>query len=106
MDIIRMKQLAGVPVTESDTTLAQLDEVVQLSDDMQIDDLIRRLDACSRAMALVNKMKDPAEKKKWLGKVFVNLNKIRAAIQRQLSGIVDPEGQEEYIDRVRQHQDI
>lgn len=106
MDIIRIKQLAGVPITESDNTLAQLDEVVQLDDDMQIDDLIRRLDACSRAMALVNKMRDPAEKKKWLGKVFVNLNKIRGAIQRQLSGVVDPEGQEDYIDQVRRRQDV
>jgi len=89
MDISRLKQLAGVKheqtLDSNRQAFRQLNEVVQLSDDMSMDDLIGRLDACKRALGIVNKMTDPADRKKWLSATFVNLNKVRGALQRLMS---------------------
>lgn len=91
MDLTRMKQLAGLPTTtlaeDDQKTLTLLNEVVQLPDDISMDELIQRLDACKRALAIVNKMTDPADKKKWMSATFVNLNKVRGALQRMLAKV-------------------
>lgn len=83
MDIARTRQLAGLtPHTPEVFPFDQLDEVVQLPNDVSMDDLIKRLDACKRALSIVNRMTDPADKKKWLSATFVNLNKVTAAVKR------------------------
>ena len=83
MDSIdRLKQLAGIQLTESDLLLQQLSEVVQLEGDLSLDDVQRRMDACKRALGIANTLPDPADKKKWVIAVFVNMNKIRAALSR------------------------
>jgi len=85
MDSTRIKQLAGMKLNEADKNLAYLQEVVQLSDDMSDEDLSERLAACSRALKLVNKEPNPALRKRWRSAVFVNLNKIRGALQRRIA---------------------
>lgn len=88
MDLDRIKQLAGLKhyVTEDEAKLyKQLNEVVEIPDDITIEQLTQRLDACKRALAIVNTMKDPADKKKWMSATFVNLNKVRGALQRMIS---------------------
>jgi hypothetical protein len=89
MDIQRIRQFAGMTpvenITESRETkqlFKQLDEVVQLPGDLSLEDAIQRLDACKRALSIVNKLTDPADKKKWLSATFVNLNKVSAAVKR------------------------
>lgn len=83
MDQSRLKQLAGLP-TSADPVYTKLMEVAQLGDDLSLDDLISRLDACKRALSIVAKMDDPADKKKWMSATFVNLNKVSAALQKKL----------------------
>lgn len=86
MDTSRLKALAGMHTSPEMAQLErQLNEVVALPDDMSLDDAISRLDACKRALAIVNKMTDPADKKKWMRATFVNLNKVRGAVQRILA---------------------
>ena len=87
MDMSRIKQLAGVTSTGHTyrAEYTSLMEVVQLSDDLSLDELIKRLDACRRALSIVNGMTDPADRKKWLSAVFVNLNKVRGAMQRLMN---------------------
>lgn len=90
MEMSRIKQLAGLKhhVTEGEAKLfQQLNEVVEIPQDITMDELIQRLDACKRALAIVNKMQDPADKKKWMSATFVNLNKVRAALQRMLASL-------------------
>lgn len=90
MDTTRLKQLAGLPaaVVENEMkTLELLNEVVELPDDITMEELIQRLDACKRALSIVHKMTDPADKKKWMSATFVNLNKVRGALQRMLAKV-------------------
>lgn len=83
MDMTRIKQLAGI--NTKDKEFKAVFEVVQLTNDLTMDDLIARLDACRRALAIVNKMQDPADRKKWLSATFVNLNKVRGALQQLMN---------------------
>lgn len=106
MDTLRIKQLAGIKVTEHQQAKAMLNEVVELTADLQLDDLIKRMDACSRALKLVNTLKDQKDRQKWLKAVFVNLNKIRGAIQKQLTSLEVPQDdRSDFIDRVRTSSD-
>lgn len=85
MELDRIKQLAGLPETAVNRELRLLTEVVEIPEDITMDQLIERLDACKRALSLVHKLKDPADKKKWMSATFVNLNKVRGALQRMLA---------------------
>lgn len=88
MEMTRIKQLAGLQhhTTQGEVTLfKQLNEVVEIPADISMEELVKRLDACKRALSIVAQMKDPADKKKWLSATFVNLNKVRGALQRMLS---------------------
>lgn len=85
MDATRLRQLAGLPPQHGNNALyIQLNEVVQINADASIEDICGRLDACKRALKIANTLSDPIDKKKWLSAVFVNLNKVRAALQRAL----------------------
>lgn len=88
MELQRLKQLAGLKhnITEGEAKLMQqLNEVVEIPEDVTIEELVQRLDACKRALSIVAKMRDPADKKKWMSATFVNLNKVRGALQRMLA---------------------
>jgi hypothetical protein len=95
MEMSRIKQLAGMQhnSTEGEVSLyKQLNEVVEIPGDITVGELVQRLDACKRALSIVSKMQDPADKKKWMSATFVNLNKVRGAMQRMMKqmGITDP----------------
>jgi len=62
--------------------LEQLQEVVDASQISDIDDAIKRMTHCKKALAIVNKFKDPADRKKWRSATMVNMNKVRGALKR------------------------
>ena len=87
MDLTRIRQLAGterVPTQGETALFKQLSEVVEIPADISTEELAKRMDACKRALSIATTMKDPADKKKWVSACFVNLNKVRAALQRML----------------------
>lgn len=88
MEMTRLKQLAGLKREDTGTEYSlyrELTEVVEIPQDISMEELIKRLDACKRALSIVNTFTDPADKKKWMSATFVNLNKVRAALQRMLA---------------------
>lgn len=48
-----------------------------------MDNIAERIEACKRALAIANALRDRYERKKWASRIFVNLNKLRA-LQRKL----------------------
>lgn len=87
MDLSRMKQLAGVPqVDETQDTATQqmLNEATVLSDDMSLDQIAAMMDGARRGLGIANRLTDPEMKKRHVRAIFVNMNKIRAAIARHL----------------------
>jgi hypothetical protein len=75
MDLTRIKHLAGI--TES-----QLDEIVDTTELVDLDDVQRRLTHCKKALSIANTLPDPADRKKWKGAALSNLNRVRAALNR------------------------
>lgn len=90
MEKSRLYELAGVSANETEVLYAALMEVVQLPEpeDITIEDLVRRMEHCKRAMSLCAKLQG-ADKKKWLSATFVNMNKIRAALKKMLAAQPD-----------------
>ena len=60
----------------------QLCEIVNKADLVDLDDVIKRLIHCKKALSLANKLEDPADRKKWRGEALKNLNVVRAALER------------------------
>lgn len=83
MDITRIKQLAGQQLSEAESNI-MLDEMAIISTDATIDQVAAMLDAAKRGLGFANKLRNPADKKKHVRAVFINLNKIRAALSRYL----------------------
>ena len=84
----RLKELAGIPLTE-DVHNIMLDEMAMISPDASIDEVAAMLDAAKRGLGFANKLRNPADKKKHVRAVFINLNKIRAALSRYLEVVPD-----------------
>ena len=84
MDMTRMKQLAGVQLNESEESNIMLDEMAVISSTATIDEVAAMLDAAKRGLGLANRLRNPEDKKKHVRAVFINLNKIRAALSRYL----------------------
>lgn len=86
MDLTRMKELAGLPVDEKETMIMteMLNEATVIDDTMDLDQIAAMMDGAKRGLGLANKLTDPVMKKKHLRAIFINMNKIRAAIARQL----------------------
>lgn len=85
MDILRIRKLAGIssekPEIESNPMIS---ETTVIPVDASLDHIASMFDAGKRALALVNKLKNPADKKKHLSAVFTNINKIRGALARMI----------------------
>ena len=79
MDLERVKQLSGYE--------EQLIEAVEIPDDVTLEDIEKMFDAARRGLGIVNKIKDPVNKKKHASAVLSNLNKIRAAMQRVVNAM-------------------
>lgn len=75
MDLNRIKKLAGIQES-------MLDEVVDSSELVDLDDVQRRLVHCKKALSIANTLPDPQDRKKWKGVALANLNRVRAALQR------------------------
>ncbi len=84
MDMKRMREIAGIPVEDTTPLYESLMEVVQLPDDLTLEDLVSRMDHCKKALSLCSRLKDPADKKKWLSATMVNMNKVRGALNRMI----------------------
>ena len=86
MDLTRMKELAGLPVDEKETIVMteMLNEATVIDDTTSLDQIAAMMDGARRGLGLANKLTDPVMKKKHLRAIFINMNKIRAAIARHL----------------------
>lgn len=86
MDLTRMKQLAGLPVEETQPARMtdMLNEATVLDDTMSLDQIAAMMDGARRGLGLANRLTDPVMKKKHLRAIFINMNKIRGAIARHL----------------------
>lgn len=86
MDLTRMKELAGLPVDEKETMIMteMLNEATVIDDATSLDQIAAMMDGARRGLGLANKLTDPVMKKKHLRAIFINMNKIRAAIARHL----------------------
>lgn len=88
MELNRMKELAGVAISEPEHNI-MLNEMAVISTDATIDQVAAMLDAAKRGLGFANKLRNPEEKKKHVRAVFINLNKIRAALSRYLEPVAD-----------------
>lgn len=61
-----------------------LDEVVAIPVNADLETVAAMLDAAKRGLGFANQLSDPEQRKKHVRAVFINLNKIRAALSRYL----------------------
>lgn len=90
MDLKRIKDLAGVDTTKPEIeTNVMLNEATIIPADASLDQIAFMFDAAKRGIGLVNRLKNPADKKKHLKAVFGNVNKLRAALARTIESLPD-----------------
>lgn len=95
MDLTRMKELAGMPQEEvTSATTQMLNEATVIDDTMDLEQIAAMMDGARRGLGLANRLTDPEMKKKHVRAIFINMNKIRAALARQLRSmeVTDVEG--------------
>lgn len=83
MDLTRMKQLAGLPQEEPGVN-EMLNEATIIDPSMGLEEIAAMMDGARRGLGIANKLTDPVMKKKHLRAIFINMNKIRAALARAL----------------------
>lgn len=88
MDITRMQELAGLQqyIADGPTSASNqmLNEATVIDDTMGLDQIAAMMDGARRGLGIANRITDPEMKKKHLRAIFINMNKIRAALARQL----------------------
>jgi hypothetical protein len=90
MDMNRLKDLAGMSTAKTEIeTNKMLNEATVIPIDASLDQLMAMLDAARRGLGLINRLKNPIDKKKHLTAVFGNLNKIRASLARTIKYMPD-----------------
>lgn len=86
--------LASASMTE----MQVINEMVSKEELTDIDDVIKRLQACKRALAIANTLPTKEEdgggkgRSYWKGQVFANLNRVRAALVRLEKDLKEKEG--------------
>jgi sulfur carrier protein ThiS len=60
----------------------ELIEATEIPENVTVEDILKMHDAARRAIALLNRIKDPVQRKKHASAVFKNLNKIKAMLMR------------------------
>ena len=60
--------------------LLELQEDVAIPADATINDVMKMFDAAKKAVGLMNRLKNPVDRKKHAAAIFRNMNKIRAMI--------------------------
>lgn len=94
MDIERIRKLSGISGEVKESLSAVEEELTILekmyqgrnklgidTDEMSMEEIQRRMDAASRGLAIVNRIKDPEYRKKHASRVLSNMNTIRAALK-------------------------
>jgi hypothetical protein len=81
-----MKQLAGMPQEEvaSGAAAQMLNEATVIDDTMGLEQIASMMDGARRGLGIANRITDPDMKKKHVRAIFINMNKIRAALARIL----------------------
>ena len=84
MEMIQiLNRLTDLSETKSDMdTFNELMETVEITDDITLDQIIVMMDAAKRGLGFANKLRDVTTRKKHIRAVFINMNKIRAALKR------------------------
>ena len=62
--------------------LLDLEEATVFPEDVTISEVMKMFDAAKRAVGLMNKMKNPADRKRHASAIFKNMNRIRAMIMK------------------------
>lgn len=81
MNLQHLRMLAGAPTSEADSN-PMLNEATQIPVDANLDVIGSMLDAAKRGLGFANKLSNPEQRKKHVRAVFINLNKIRAALAK------------------------
>ena len=85
MNVNRIKNLAGIEVSkEIQEENVMLNEFSVIPGNASLEDVMAMLDAAKRGLGIANKLSNPADKKKHVRAVFVNLNKIRGALSHYI----------------------
>lgn len=82
MKLTSVKQIP-VQLSEADTNI-MLDEMAHIPVDADLETVASMLDAAKRGLGFANKLSDPIQRKRHVRAVFINLNKIRAALAKFL----------------------
>jgi hypothetical protein len=59
-----------------------LDEATVFPEDVTISEVMKMFDGAKKAVGLMNKLKNPADRKRHASAIFKNLNRIRAMIMK------------------------
>jgi len=77
-------KLTQLQLDEAISSNIMLNEMAVIPVDADLDTVASMLDAAKRGLGLANRLSDPIMRKKHVRAVFINLNKIRAALSRYL----------------------
>lgn len=80
---MKLTSITTTHANQSDQTLSLIEATV-IPIDADLETVAAMLDAAKRGLGFANKLSDPAQRKKHVRAVFINLNKIRAALSRYL----------------------
>ena len=81
--------------------LLELEEEVAIPFDVTITDVLKMFDAAKRAVGLMNKLKDPNERKKHASAIFKNMNKIRAMIMKLTDPVYESVSDQEVFEAAK-----
>jgi len=57
-------------------------ETTEIPKDVTVDEILKMFDAARRGISLLNRIKDPVQRKKHASAIFKNLNKIKGMLMR------------------------
>ena len=77
-------KLTQLQLDEAISSNIMLDEMAVIPVNADLDTVAMMLDAAKRGLGLANRLNDPILRKKHVRAVFINLNKIRAALSKYL----------------------
>lgn len=86
LNISRLKTLAGMSNDDkaAQVTTEMLNEATVLDDSMGLEQIANMMDGARRGLGIANRIGDAEMKKKHVRAIFINMNKIRAALARIL----------------------
>lgn len=67
----------------------ELSEAITFPVDVTIDEIIKMHEAARRGISILNRIKDPAQRKRHASRVFKNFNKISAMMNKLIKELSD-----------------